>query len=55
MQMHKLAFRTRLLLKLGRYAHEVQRSREELAESTQEHALPPIPPGNRHKRTRRTS
>ena len=39
---------TRLLRKLGRYGQDVQRSREELSESTQERVLPPIPPGEHH-------
>ena len=39
---------TRLRERLGRYMHDVQRSRVELSEGTQERALPPIPPGDHH-------
>jgi hypothetical protein len=41
----------RLISKLRRYTVDVQQSRDELAESTQEQALPPIPPGDRHPPT----
>jgi hypothetical protein len=36
-----------------RYALDVQKSREELSESTQEQALPPIPPADHAQRRRR--
>lgn len=39
----------RLRLLLDRYAAAVRRSRAELAESTAEDALPPIPAGDRHR------
>jgi hypothetical protein len=42
-------FLTRLLDKLHGYRQEVHRRRQELAESTREQALPPIPPGDRHQ------
>jgi hypothetical protein len=32
------------------YAFDVRESREELSESTQEHALPPIPPLNQQRK-----
>jgi hypothetical protein len=41
-------FLTRLLGELRSYRQEVRQSRRELAESTSEQALPPIPPGDRH-------
>jgi hypothetical protein len=37
-----------LIERLRQYTLDVERSREELAESTQEQALPPPPPGDRH-------
>jgi hypothetical protein len=51
----KVPFLARLWGTLSRYAHEVQRSRAELSESTQEQALPPIPPGDHHGKKNRRS
>ena len=41
-----------LVRKLRKYMSDVERSRQELSESTQEHTLPPIPPGNHHEKNR---
>jgi len=51
----KVTLLARLRGRLGLYTREIQRSREELAESTQEQVLPPIPAGNHpEKRDRHT-
>jgi hypothetical protein len=43
----------RLIVRLRQFALDVQQSRRDLSESTQERALPPIPPGDRQRRTTR--
>jgi hypothetical protein len=51
----KVPFLARLWGRLSRYADDVQRSRENLSQSTQEQALPPIPPGDHHHKKSRGS
>jgi hypothetical protein len=46
-------FLRRAVEAVRRYAFDVQQSREELSESTQEKVLPPIPPADHAQRRRR--
>ena len=45
-----LAQLARLRRRLADYGSDVQRSREQLSESTQDQVLPPIPPQNHHSK-----